>query len=670
MAMDIGGPDAMKFRKSSTGLPDPVTQTWIAFFQNCFARRIRNPEFHSWAQKRWDEARTSGSNISEALLHCQRSRSTAADPLFTVYFEDLLLSQRVQLAEVLTLLLAHSKYSQSKQPIEPWNSAALESTLFLLLSRQILTGNAPRYPHQVRELLKALCFWLRAIGKYEHILIDQHATAISDAVGVLAIAVMENPTVGSVLARASDQTFLGWLSQSVELFATVWQQVGSQVQNSERLLLAANNCPDMPQQRRVEDKKTKNLAQAVVEVQSVPQLSIIPTRPAMYIFLSSLTFARPLSENGMILAFLQAQYKMVFEMDSRVDVESLAVDLIVGAFDILACAVSRKEPESSIFTLKSYLINKIPTLLTTLATAMFSTDRPEWCVGQALSRIDPNVFPTLAFGMMNETPLQDVRQEFLFSCRLHSLLGPGVAETLLGETTTFSQPPDPAARYDKESLIEQCSVDSEKTNQIIEELDRLNGNAGPISTAIAELICTFCVNKDTMAIKSICNVFSGNPRLLDVLTQFVSPTSLLQPLGQLLDGWRYEEDQGEYQPAYEEFSAVFLFVLVIIYRYDIPKEDINLGVDSFIIKWLEEGTRVPSPDKLDEDQRNKISRWIKGLFNPDSIDEALSSCQPQEFFLLAQTIFHYITQACLSNVIPADSLKTPLECKSSTYPLK
>jgi mediator of RNA polymerase II transcription subunit 5 len=231
-------------------------------------------------------------------------------------------------------------------------------------------------------------------------------------------------------------------------------------------------------------------------------------------------------------------------MNLQLDVDSLAIDLVVASFDLLSCAIVRKESDQTIFTFKSFLINKIPTLLATLSASMYSSDRPEFCIGQALNHVDPAVFPSVSYGMMSDSRLQDVRQEFLFSCTLHSLLRAESIEGLLGEAP-FTSPPKPASRYTKESLVEQCSSDSERIGQLIEELEKLDGNAGAISLTVTEVARNLCVNKDTMALKSICSSLSGKPRSLDVIMQFILPVNLLQPICQLLDEWRYEEDQGK-----------------------------------------------------------------------------------------------------------------------------
>lgn len=47
-----------------------------------------------------------------------------------------------------------------------------------------------------------------------------------------------------------------------------------------------------------------------------------------------------------------------------------------------------------------------------------------------------------------------------------------------------------------------------------------------------------------MYLKTICNLLSRKPQALDVILQFTAPASILRPLCQFLDEWRYEGDQG------------------------------------------------------------------------------------------------------------------------------
>ena len=138
------------------------------------------------------------------------------------------------------------------------------------------------------------------------------------------------------------------------------------------------------------------------------------------------------------------------------------------------------------FTLKSFHTNKVPLLVSTLPTSMFAPLTPEFCISQAMNHVDPTVFPPPSYGMISESLLQDVRQEFLFSCVLHSLLPSENVESLLGEAP-FTPPPSPERRYTKDGLVQQIVGDTDGLGQLVKQLETLDGNAGAIVAAVTEV---------------------------------------------------------------------------------------------------------------------------------------------------------------------------------------
>lgn len=165
----------------------------------------------------------------------------------------------------------------------------------------------------------------------------------------------------------------------------------------------------------------------------------------------------------------------------------MATDLVTAAFDILANAMYRNEPAQTMFCLKSFLVNKVPLLLTQISGSIFPMT-PEICITQALSHVDPNAFPTFSQGfddmMGSNSALANVRQDFLNACALHGLIPATTIERLLGETP-MQGPPD--TKYGKKELLDQCKNNFDKANTYIDELDNLDGNAGAIVEAITEV---------------------------------------------------------------------------------------------------------------------------------------------------------------------------------------
>lgn len=170
-----------------------------------------------------------------------------------------------------------------------------------------------------------------------------------------------------------------------------------------------------------------------------------------------------------------------------------------------------------------------------------------------------------------------------------------------------------------------------------------------------------------MTLKPLCINLAKKPLSLDVMLLFNKPIAILRPLCELLDNWRYEDDQGEYQPVYEEFGSVLILVLAFVYRYNLSTTDIGVhSPDSFVAKLLTVGQLSKPLDELTDQEKSLLDKWIIGLFDTESgglADELLSSCSPQEFYLLVPTLFHNIALAFAINYIDEESLKTGVECK-------
>ena len=138
--------------------------------------------------------------------------------------------------------------------------------------------------------------------------------------------------------------------------------------------------------------------------------------------------------------------------------------------------------------MRSFIVNKIPVILEILFAQAFQSVSAEISISEALAQIDPNTFPSFSqsFDMMSGVDsLADVRQDFLFACALYQLIPEESIERLLGEPPMSALPS--AGRYNTEELISQCSGKVERMEELIGELDCMNGNAGAIVGALVEV---------------------------------------------------------------------------------------------------------------------------------------------------------------------------------------
>lgn len=399
-----------------------------------------------------------------------------------------------------------------------------------------------------------------------------------------------------------------------------------------------------------------NLGMDSLVIADVPSIN---SRAGLYIYLSALLVARPLIDDNAIFGYLQNRYQG--------DVQSTAIDLILASFDILANAKLHNEAVQTTTLLRSFLINKVPLLLTALSASFYPPLTSEFCITAAFSRVDTNAFPTLST-LFDESSSNDmfsdsVRQDFCFACCLHGLVEESSIEALLGDIPMQSLPA--GGRYVKDDLVQQFLSDPEKIESMIDELDHMDGNVGAVSQALTEVIGRLCSNRETVTLKMICSLLARKSSSLDVMLLFDKPITILRPICDLLDNWHYDEDQVEYQPVYEEFGSVLLLLLSFVHRYNLSTTDLGIySHSSFVAKLLDQGHLSRAMDTLTGQEQNHLDGWIRGLFDNESGglgDELMSSCPPQDFHLLVPTLFHHIVLACSTNNLPEESLRGGLE---------
>ena len=81
--------------------------------------------------------------------------------------------------------------------------------------------------------------------------------------------------------------------------------------------------------------------------------------------------------------------------------------------------------------------------------------------------------------------LSEARQEFLFACALHQLIPEQSIEVLLGDVPMQSLPA--SGRYVKDELVALCRVNPGRVEELIEETENMEGNAGEIAAALIEV---------------------------------------------------------------------------------------------------------------------------------------------------------------------------------------
>jgi mediator of RNA polymerase II transcription subunit 5 len=192
------------------------------------------------------------------------------------------------------------------------------------------------------------------------------------------------------------------------------------------------------------------------------------------------------------VGYRRVPYSRVKLLQFQGDIPTLVTDLITASFDVLANAINRTEPNGSILVYRSFLTNKLPVLLESYSPMIFPPLTIESCITTALNRMDPPADPysTQSFDLLDSSGmLSEARTEFLYSCALYRLLPEQSIESILGDVTMQSLPE--AGKYVKADLVAQCTTNSGKIEELVRELDNMEGNAAEIAGALIEVCSGF-----------------------------------------------------------------------------------------------------------------------------------------------------------------------------------
>ncbi|KAK8002553.1 hypothetical protein PG989_002272 [Apiospora arundinis] len=701
MEMDLGlQSDGASAGGQSRSNQNQAVDNWAKFLDQCLTQRIDEDVFASKVSVLSARSPISPAAAADLLLRPQPANRESLDPRIPRYMHVLI---EKRLIDTPSLLNALYKYSTSHNLAEAtgqqhltalnaeqqhapagmrWKSSyGQEETIFYRLTKANGLGTCVRSARESLEVCKAIAKWMAlftsaAAAFSQDVLGQLHLAESRDdmetsraAFVMLLLGVCENQIVLKALSRPYAQDARKALSESLSTFVPSIMQSSSQI--AARLEFFRTETLDSfePADKKKEaaNAEIDDILDSTMGLDNlvISEVPISNTRAGLYIYLNACLVGRPLIDDAAFYSYLHNRYNG--------DIQTTTIDLILASFDVLANAVFRNEGPRTTHLMRSYLTNKLPIFLATLATSMFPPVTSQFCITEALTHVDTNAFPTLSAMFevtnSNNTFTDNVRQDFCFACCLHGLIPESAIEGLLGEITYQTLPA--GGRYNKETLVQQCMTDPERVQSLVGELENMDGNVGAVCQALTEVIVRLCHSKETMSLKQLCAQLVKKPLSLDVILLFEKPIVFLHPLCELLDNWRYDDDQGEYQPVYEEFGSILLLVLAFATRYDLTIADLGIrSQDSFIAKLLSTGNISKPLEDLSEQQKEHLRGWIQGLFDNESGglgDELMSSCPPQDFYLLVSTLFYQTVLALSTDRLSEESLKSGVEFLVDTF---
>ncbi|KAL4964826.1 putative RNA polymerase II mediator complex subunit Nut1 [Aspergillus stella-maris] len=672
------------------------TGQWKAFLHRCLLHRIDTGEFKELSKMLFARSPIGEAPLLDALLDSRLSASASAtgkgaivkwDPLVPIYIDVLIKMGKVSIAAVLGCLLKHSFVSgpssrKNREKEKDTNNSIKDDDktaktkkkrpVYTLMTDirvvqdamlSVSTGQAAKTALEAVHAFSAIVDWIQALIAWHNGQLDAEmpagmlgnpdAVLLFESVGILLAALSGTGKGLTVLSRGGHESLKIRLGQAISAYLPMCDEVSPPLRNRLDGLQKEFHLYGQPPSKL--DVGLMGDVNALQFEASVIDGPTINSRAGLYVYLNAMLVGRPLVDDSILLNYLLNRYAGHYEV--------LIEEIITAAFDVLSNAVYRNESGRTMLLLRSFLVNKLPPFFSTMLSVSMVSLSMEVCLSHALSRIDPNTFPSFSqmFSMQGNTALSDVRQEFLFSCASHKLIPESSIERLLGENPMQTLPT--GGSFVKDDLVAQINANHERAEQLISDIESTEGNAGAIVGAITEVMHTLAIQKETMTLKNICNSLSRRPQSLDVMLLFRSPKQILQPLVQLIDAWHWDEDQGESQPVYDEFGSILLLILAFKYRYDLRPFDLGVtSGNSFLVKLLERGSSSQKLDELSGKQNKNIEDWIAALFIAEGIsEETMSSCSPQEFYMLVSTLFAQSLGACEAGKLEFDTLKGGFE---------
>lgn len=340
-------------------------------------------------------------------------------------------------------------------------------------------------------------------------------------------------------------------------------------------------------------------------------------------------------------------------------------ELMTVTFDLLAMSSNKPDSKDRTFVIRSFLVTKVPIIAETLSALNFSSLDLEFIISQALNYVNTNIQLAMSRTLepdQSVTPLSEVRKDFLSSCTLHGIVSESSIPQILGDASM--QNVRSGVKIQRQSLTNEYKSNHQKAiEHILNGIEKADGNAATHVEALTEIIHGLCAGRDTMSLKAACSQLSRRIRALDLIALFVGVTNFVNPICRLLNAWKAEDDQGEHQPVYDEFGVCFLLLSVIVRRFGLSCSDLGFDHEpSFLRQVLQEGPVSQDVNSLYTQQNEQLSGWIRDLFENHGIrDELMSSCPPQDFYLLTPTIIHQIVTACSAGVLDGETLKSGFE---------
>lgn len=199
-----------------------MVKEWGVFISRCIEQRVQPELFEAAAAQLHSKSPLPGHKLAALLLQPRNQGPLSVDPRLVVYLERLLTTKRISASDVLSSAFKYSKDQPSKtgkdgvaKGSQPHIPPELEEIILNRLAKGFQIEERPQTNTEGRETLQIVSRWMQAIvtSHTSDTMIQamagiqqqpqQQSINVRDSMGVLVVAIVENPKMLRILNHSS-----------------------------------------------------------------------------------------------------------------------------------------------------------------------------------------------------------------------------------------------------------------------------------------------------------------------------------------------------------------------------------------------------------------------------------------------------------------------------------
>lgn len=628
---------------------------WPLFLRRCLLQRASGEEFADLLALMYERNKISGIALIRLVLKCKTDFCAPNERLIPAYLQKVLSVGLADVSDLLVVLVKQWNEFVKLEDAEPQDAKNVDDAASLVhsLMGMIATGSFTLSTKEAQKSLLLCARWFASIStwvsKEPSRSSESAAMTLVESCGMLLVALASSTAGMTVLddSKSSDA------SEQTEPVASIQKSILSSLPllptASQSLHLRLEAVLRHVSQPRAKADSEASAQDALHFQNGVVDGPSLACRASLYLYLDALRCRCATIDDSRLLSFLNTRHST--------DHATMFTDLVVASFDVLQRSHSRQRNRQSLDRWCSFIVNKLPTLLSVISASSFGSFSTEEALKNALQYVNSEFSsPYLT------TSLSIIKNRFVQVCALYRLLAVSNVSFVAGTPEAdFSHAP---TLHTKEDLVNQMRSTQLNPTKLLKDFRKLDGNAANIASAVAEIIHWYCQSKETPQLKELAAAMLRQPEIIDSISLYIQPGYILGPLCRLLDGWTWNDLHGEGQPLYEEFGNILLLITAFKYRLSLSDSDMGLSSDSsFVLPFLQATNDEQYLETMTDDAKKHLGEWVNALFITEGLsDEVMSSCSPQDFYRLIPTLLSQSLTACENrNKLSASSLMPGFE---------